>query len=177
MDCSPPGSSVLWILQARMLEWVAISSTRWSSPPRDQTLVSCISCIDRTILYPDTKTVGHNSFLNFQLHVRRGWPAFSVNSQMANVLSFTGHTVPVGITQLFHCSLKAATMCEWSKSFIVFSGNCIHRERQQLHFTWGPQLAGPWDKPKPVHFWTQFKNFWLFLVGNFNHIKKVGISV
>ena len=113
MDCSPPGSSVLWILQARMLEWVAISSTRWSSPPRDRTLVSCISCTDRTILYPDTKTVGHNSFLNFQLHVCQGWPAFSVNSQMANVLSFTGHTVPVGITQLFHCSLKAATNNVW----------------------------------------------------------------
>ena len=29
MDCSPPGSSVHGILQARMLEWVAISSSRW----------------------------------------------------------------------------------------------------------------------------------------------------
>ena len=36
-DCSPPGSSVHGILQARMLEWVAISSSRGSSPPRDQT--------------------------------------------------------------------------------------------------------------------------------------------
>ena len=42
MDCSPPGSSVPGILQAKMLEWVAISSSRGSSQPRDQT-VSLIS--------------------------------------------------------------------------------------------------------------------------------------
>ena len=51
MDCSPPGSSVHGILQARRLEWAAISSSRGSSPPRDQTWVSSISCIDRLILY------------------------------------------------------------------------------------------------------------------------------
>ena len=42
MDCSPPGSSVHGIFQARILKWVAISSSR-SSQPRDQTYVS--SCI------------------------------------------------------------------------------------------------------------------------------------
>ena len=41
MDCSPPGSSVHGILQARILEWVAISFSRGSSWPRDQTWVSC----------------------------------------------------------------------------------------------------------------------------------------
>ena len=35
MDCSLPGSSVHGISQARILEWVAISSSRGSSPPRD----------------------------------------------------------------------------------------------------------------------------------------------
>ena len=43
LDCSPPGSSVRGILQARILEWVAISFSRGSSRPRDQTLVSCIA--------------------------------------------------------------------------------------------------------------------------------------
>ena len=38
MDCSPSGSSVHGISQARILEWVAISSFRVSSRPRDQTL-------------------------------------------------------------------------------------------------------------------------------------------
>ena len=37
MECSPPGSSVYGILQARILEWVAMSSSRGSSQPRDQT--------------------------------------------------------------------------------------------------------------------------------------------
>ena len=40
MDCSPPGSSVHGILQARILEWVSLSSSRGSSQPRDQTQVS-----------------------------------------------------------------------------------------------------------------------------------------
>ena len=40
MDCSLPGSSVPGILQARILEWVAISFSRGSSRPRDQTQVS-----------------------------------------------------------------------------------------------------------------------------------------
>ena len=48
MDCSLPGSSVLGIFQARILEWVAISFFRASSWPRDQTHISCIG---RRILY------------------------------------------------------------------------------------------------------------------------------
>ena len=51
MDCSPPGSSVCGIPQATILEWVAMSSSRGSSPPRDQTNVSYISCIGRWVLY------------------------------------------------------------------------------------------------------------------------------
>ena len=43
MDCTPPGFSVDGILQARILEWVAISSSRGSSWPRDQTCVSCVA--------------------------------------------------------------------------------------------------------------------------------------
>ena len=43
MDYSPPGSSVHGILQARILEWVAISFSRGSSRPRDRTQVSHIA--------------------------------------------------------------------------------------------------------------------------------------
>ena len=43
VDYSPPGSSVHGILQARTLEWVAISFSRGSSQPRDQAWVSCIA--------------------------------------------------------------------------------------------------------------------------------------
>ena len=53
VDCSPPGSSVHGILQARIVGWVAISSSRGYSQPRDQTLgsVSCMFCVERQILY------------------------------------------------------------------------------------------------------------------------------
>ena len=43
MDCSPPGSSIHGIFQARVLEWAAISFSRGSSQPRDRTQVSCIA--------------------------------------------------------------------------------------------------------------------------------------
>ena len=51
MDCSPPGSPVHRILQARILEWVAISFSRGSSQPRDRTHISGVSCIGRWLLY------------------------------------------------------------------------------------------------------------------------------
>ena len=43
MNCSLPGFSVHGILQARILQWVAISSSRGSSQSRDWTWLSCIS--------------------------------------------------------------------------------------------------------------------------------------
>ena len=45
MDCSPPGSSVHGILQARILEWVAMPSSRGSLQPRNQTHVPYVSCV------------------------------------------------------------------------------------------------------------------------------------
>ena len=41
VDCSPPGSSVHGISQARILEWVAVSFSRGPSQPRDPTHISC----------------------------------------------------------------------------------------------------------------------------------------
>ena len=41
-DCNPPGSSIHGILQASILEWVAMLSSRGSSQPRDRTCVSCL---------------------------------------------------------------------------------------------------------------------------------------
>ena len=50
MDCSPPGSSVHGILQARILEWIAMSSSRGSSQSRDRTCISYVSYIGRRVL-------------------------------------------------------------------------------------------------------------------------------
>ena len=51
MDCRPPGFSVHGIFQAIILDWVAISFSKGSSWSRDQTLISCISCTGKQILY------------------------------------------------------------------------------------------------------------------------------
>ena len=52
MDCSLLGSSVHRVFQARVLEWVAIPSSRGSSWPRNWTSVSCISYIAGRFFYP-----------------------------------------------------------------------------------------------------------------------------
>ena len=54
MDYGPPGFSVHGILQARILEWVAMPSSRGSSRPRDWTHVSHVSCIGRQVLFHST---------------------------------------------------------------------------------------------------------------------------
>ena len=51
VDCSLPGSTIHGLLQARILKWVAMPSSRGSSPPRDWICVSCISYVGRWILY------------------------------------------------------------------------------------------------------------------------------
>ena len=58
MDCSLAGSFVHWIFQARILEWVAMSSSRGSSHPRDRTHVSYVSCIGRWVLYYERHCIG-----------------------------------------------------------------------------------------------------------------------
>ena len=50
MDCNLPGSSVHGIIQAKILEWDAISSSRGSSRPRNWAHISYVSCIGRWIL-------------------------------------------------------------------------------------------------------------------------------
>ena len=64
MDCSPPGSSVHGILQARILEWVAISSPRGSSQIRDGNCISfdCCICTDSLLLSHQGSPVVGDSF-------------------------------------------------------------------------------------------------------------------
>ena len=57
-DCSSLSSSVCGILQATILEWVAISYSKGSSQPRDPTCISCISWIGRRIFFFTTKLLG-----------------------------------------------------------------------------------------------------------------------
>ena len=67
MDCSPPGSSVHGILQARILAWVAMPFSRRSSRPRDQTHVSCLlhrQAVSLPLVPPGNPCSKHN-YMNF----------------------------------------------------------------------------------------------------------------
>ena len=69
-DCSPPGFSVHGILQPKILEWVVISFSRDSSPPRDWTHVSHSSWIGRQILYHWANWETHSYTLGVSLFIR-----------------------------------------------------------------------------------------------------------
>ena len=70
---SLPGSSVHRLLQARILEWVAISSSGGSSRPRDRTLVSYIFCVGRQVLYHQDLNEGASSGGRSPEGSWRGW--------------------------------------------------------------------------------------------------------
>ena len=67
MDCSPPASSVHAILQARMLEWVAVPSSRGSSRPRDGNWVSCGSCTAAKLFIAERPESPNTSRYNIKL--------------------------------------------------------------------------------------------------------------
>ena len=66
MDCNPPGSTVHGILQARILDWLAIFSSRGSSWPRDWTHVFCVSYIGMWILYHMSLSEAHKALNKYK---------------------------------------------------------------------------------------------------------------
>ena len=68
MDCTPPGSSVHGILQARTLEWVAISSSRESSWPKDQTWVPALQA-DSLLSEPPGKPIHTHTHTHTHTHI------------------------------------------------------------------------------------------------------------
>ena len=87
VDCNPPDSSVRGILQARILGWVAIFSSRGSSLPRDRTPVSCIFCTGRRLLYCcATQEVPAVSLGAFKFHL--AIPPTTSHADFCNLLLF-----------------------------------------------------------------------------------------
>ena len=76
MDCSPPGSSVHGVLQARILEWVTISSFRGSFRPRDRTCASYVAYIGRQ---------GFFFFWSFFKHSQQGCWTFRIKLKLSLV--------------------------------------------------------------------------------------------
>ena len=85
MDCSLPGSSVHGILQARILEWVAIFSSRGSSPPGTEPTFSCVSCIGRQDTFFTTEPPGKPCILRR----RKSFSLELVWVVMADISGFT----------------------------------------------------------------------------------------
>ena len=72
MDHSSPGSSVYGILQARILEWVAMPSCRGPSLLRDQTHISYVSCTGR---FFTTSTIWEAH--QYPLHILKSFTNFT----------------------------------------------------------------------------------------------------
>ena len=125
--CNPlPGFSVHGIFQARILEQVAISSSRGSSWPRDRTHISFISCIGRQIFYHCTtweasRINGYLSVSHFweswgtprggKLHSKESRPSFSRQSGI--------YIEPFGSKHLYFNVFKygifSSFLCWWNK--------------------------------------------------------------
>ena len=63
MDCRLQGSSVIAILQATILEWVAMPSSRGSSQPKDGTHISCTSCIEGVFITTELPGMPHTAMI------------------------------------------------------------------------------------------------------------------
>ena len=119
MDCSPPGFSVCGILQARILEWVAISFSRGSSPPRDcidrwiqpkdQTHVSCIGSVFLTTETPQTTTacVANQIILKYYLSKVWSLPGGSDSKESACNAGSLGQEDPLEKGMATHSSILA----------------------------------------------------------------------
>ena len=94
MGCSPPGSSVHEILQARILEWVAVPFSRGSSWPRDRTHISCIAGRIFTI-WATREAYNEVYFGGKQLiEIIYLWFKFRICSEVSN--TFVSHVICFG---------------------------------------------------------------------------------
>ena len=119
MGCSPPGSSVNGILQARLLEWVAFPFSRGSSQPRDWTCVSYVSCIDSWFFTTEPPTIQvffsisevptphHLWFIKMCLLTGVDHPQYTPFSKTS-----TDYTMPSSVIQeKFHSLTSKQPMC------------------------------------------------------------------
>ena len=124
VGCSPPGSAVQGILQARILEWVAISFSRGSSWPRDWTPVSCTAgrffTIWATREVPQSASYISGFFLRSTHVVRLGgfhcWVVFSC----MGILQFV-HSIFLSLVWASSAGLL------WTKLLSTFLFNFLYR--------------------------------------------------
>ena len=132
MGCSPQGSSVHRISQARLLEWVAISFSSGSSWPGNQ---ACVSCIGRQILYRwATREVPNTSFLLLPIFFFNKLSVYVYMWYIIHNIKFAifGYTVQWHLSTLtllcthYHhpfpelfSSCKTETLSSWNNSLLL----------------------------------------------------------
>ena len=122
-DCSLPGTSVPGIFQAIVLEWIAISFSRGSSQPRDQTQVSHI--VDRrfTVWASQLFALGGHS-----IGVSASISVPPMNTQDRSPLGWTGWNSlqSNGLSRVFNCKVSNTTIL-WHLAFFIVqpSHSCI----------------------------------------------------
>ena len=105
LDCSLPSSSVHEILQTRLLEWVAMPSSRGSYQPRDRTRVSCDSCIEGRFLTtePPRKSEGANINISNCYFRKLG----CIMSDAGNYQGTLDKEIIIRDLHFYHCALAA----------------------------------------------------------------------
>ena len=159
MDYSPPGPSVHGILQARILEWVAISSSRGSSRPWNPTHVSCVSSTDRQIFTTEpprksqyasrtTQTIfsWQKKNIHFCIHATDVYwePAVCISADRAlndvtktvtsRSLDSSGETPNGGSTSIFSENTFLWWWCPFSKNWLslLWKNNSHHQLSKYL---------------------------------------------
>ena len=120
MECGPPGSSVSGILQARILEWVAVPSSRGSSWARDPTCISNVSFTGRRIPYHCTTWETNLSKEWAWLPLRpspceRRWPGIIEHQPQGHLL----YLLVVGISHVRSLPGASSPFLLWESFFNV----------------------------------------------------------
>ena len=113
MDCSPPGSLVHGIFQARIWKWVTIPFSRTSSWPRAWSLVSCIAIWD-TREAPYHKLITHLILLSFLKHWLSGFQAIMFS------LLFLSYQYPFSLPFTSTSHLSDVSTMEFLSSILTF---------------------------------------------------------
>ena len=155
MDSSPPGSSVHGILQARILDWVAMPSSRGFSPPRDRAQVSYI--VGRFFTIWDTREVLTHVICSISLSFIIFISLTIIIIKFCGNISCRPWELPSpklqskGNVFLTSASGKAASRHFWAASWVVNWANAQPTQRDKTK--WDPKLPRPTWKPGQHYAW------------------------
>ena len=136
IDCSPPGTSVHWILQARILERVTMPFFKGSSRQRDLTHISHVSCIGRHVLYHSVS----QSCLTPWEPMDCSMPGFCVHHQLPELAQTHVHRVGGAIQHLILCH-PLFLLPSIFPNIRVFSNESVLRIRWPKHWSFGFSIS------------------------------------